>query len=600
MHVVLQTPAGGAADVELRLSTEDATVEDLLAAIGGGSGARGVLIDGRFCHLDLALTEIGLYEGARVRPAGGAAGGPEDRTAPALELRVIAGLDAGREVALSPAGVTVGRDEECELSLLDDGVSRRHFTVTARPSGLYATVTDLGSANGTWVEGERISEPAEIEPGAVVEAGDVAFTIASPGTPLPLDPVRQASLQGTIAFNRPPRAMARTSSAVIEVPAEPGQGQKARFSVASAVGPLLMGGVMVVLLHNIIYALFMLLSPILVLGSYLEQRRQNKRSSRGEERSFREALDRFRVEVSSRRSGERDRLRRAFPDLGEIVRRATAPDPRLWERRPDHDDFLHLSAGYGEVPFRPEVTDNWQSTEAAELILAEHGRLELAPIDIDLCHGGVVGIVGDRAPSLALARALVCQAAVLHGPADLTIATLAEEAAGGDWDWVKWLPHTRQTGGGSGSGLAVGSAAATALAAELTDGDPDDPRTTLAVLDIPALIEGRGAAGRALLRGEKMPRPPSGIVLARTTERLPAACTTVIELDEEAGEAVLSRPQLGQQVDPLLVAGLSERTARACAVALARFEDADLQIPGGSLPDFVALSGLIGLPAPDG
>ncbi len=80
MHVVLETPAGGAADVELRLSTEDATVEDLLAAIGGGAGARGVLIDGRFCHLDLALTEIGLYEGALVRPADGAAGGP--RTAP--------------------------------------------------------------------------------------------------------------------------------------------------------------------------------------------------------------------------------------------------------------------------------------------------------------------------------------------------------------------------------------------------------------------------------------------------------------------------------------------------------------------------------------
>jgi S-DNA-T family DNA segregation ATPase FtsK/SpoIIIE len=597
MHVVLETPAGGAADVELRLSTEDATVEDLLAAIGGGAGARGVLIDGRFCHLDLALTEIGLYEGARVRPADGAAGGPDDRTPPSLELRVIAGLDAGRRVALSPAAITVGRDEECELSLLDDGVSRRHFTVAATPSGLHATVTDLDSANGTWLEGKRISEPAETEPGAVVEAGDVAFNVAAPGTPLPLDPVRQASLAGTMAFNRPPRALSTSSSGPIEVPTEPGEGQKARFSIASAVGPLLMGGVMVVLLHNIIYALFMLLSPILVLGNYLEQRRQNKRSSRGDQRSFREALDRFRVEVSSRRSAERDRLRAAFPDLAEIVRRATAPDPRLWERRPDHEDFLHLSAGYGEVPFRPEVTDNWQATQAAELILAEHGWLELAPIDVDLSGGGVVGIVGDRAPSLALARALVCQTAVLHGPADLAIATLAEDTSGGDWDWVKWLPHARRTGGRSGSGLAVGAAAATALAAELTDGDPDDPRTTLAVLDIPALIEGRGAAGRALLRaGERV----SGIVLARTTERLPAACTTVIELDEEAGEAVLSRPQLGQRIDPLLVAGLSERTARACALALARFEDADLQIPGGSLPDFVPLPGLIGLPAPDG
>ncbi len=597
MHVVLDTPAGGAADVELRLSTEDATVEDLLAAIGGAGGARGVLIDGRFCHLDLALSEIGLYEGARVRPAGGATGGTGDRTTPALELRVIAGLDAGRRVALSPAGVIVGRDEDCELALLDDGVSRRHFSIAATPGGLRATVTDLGSANGTWVEGRRIAAPAEIEPGSMIEAGDVAFTIATPAAPLPVDPVRQASLQGTIAFNRPPRALSMSSSEPIEIPIEPGQGQKARFSIASAVGPLLMGGVMVVVLHNIIYALFMLLSPILVLGNYLEQRRQNQRSSRGEERSFRESLDRFAVDVSSRRTAERDRLRAGFPDLAEIVHRAVAPDPRLWERRPDHHDFLHLSAGYGEVPFRPEVTDNRQSAQAAELVLAENGWLELAPIDVDLSRGGVVGIVGDRAPSLALARALVCQAAVLHGPADLTIAALADEASGGDWDWVKWLPHTRQTAGGSGPRLAVGTTAAAVLASELTEGDSDDPRTTLAVLDIPALIEGRGAAGRALLRaGERV----SGIVLARSTERLPAACTTVVELDEEAGEAVLSRPQLGRRIDPLLVAGLSDQTARSCAVALARFEDADLQIPGGSLPDFLALPGLIGLPTPDG
>jgi S-DNA-T family DNA segregation ATPase FtsK/SpoIIIE len=596
MHVVLDTPAGGAADVELRLSTEDATVEDLLSAIGGGA-ARGVVVDGRFCHLDLALAEIGLYEGARVRPADGARGAPEDRGSAVLELRVTAGLDAGRELALSPLPVTAGRDEDCELPLLDDGVSRRHFTVAATPSGLRATVTDLDSANGTWIEGRRISAPTEIEPGTVIEAGDVAFTIAAPGAPLPVDPIRQAGRQGTIPFNRPPRARTAGDSRPIDVPASPGEAQKARFSVASAVGPLLMGGVMVVLLHNIIYALFMLLSPVLVLGNYLEQRRQNKRSTRGDEREFKESLAHFRVEVSGRRTNERDRLRAAFPDLAEIVHRATAPDPRLWERRADHDDFLHLSAGYGEAPFRPEVTDNWQATEEAELILAEHGWLELAPIDVDLSGGGVVGIVGDRAPSLALARALVCQAAVLHGPADLSIAALAEDPSGGDWDWLKWLPHARQAAGGSGPRLAVGTVAATALAAELTEGDPDDPRTTLAVLDIPALIEGRGAAGRALLRaGESV----SGIVLARTAERLPAACTTVIELDEEAGEAILSRPQLGQQVDPLLVAGLSDPTARRCAIALARFEDADLQIPGGSLPDFVALSPLIGLPAPDG
>ena len=231
-------------------------------------------------------------------------------------------------------------------------------------------------------------------------------------------------------------------------------------------------------------------------------------------------------------------------------------------------------------------------------MLAEHGwLLELAPVDA--CRWPRAASSGSSASAgkaLSLARALLCQAAVLHGPADLTVAVLTEPDGREDWDWVKWLPHARDAGGAVGRQLAVGATAGGALAAELADRDEDDPRQVLAVLDSPALIEGRGAAGRALLRaGERV----SGIVIARTSERLPAACTTVVELADEAGEARLLRPQTGQRIDPLLVAGMSPEAARECAIALARFEDADLQVAGGALPDHVGLLSLLGIGEPD-
>jgi len=216
-------------------------------------------------------------------------------------------------------------------------------------------------------------------------------------------------------------------------------------------------------------------------------------------------------------------------------------------------------------------------------------------VPADLSNGGVVGIVGDRAQALAVARGLLCQAVVLHGPADVSVAVFCEPEAREDWDWVKWLPHAREQGGGSRRQLAVGVSAGAALAASLAE-PGDDERAIFAVLDSPALIEGRGAAGRALLRARNN---VCGIVLARSTERLPAACTTVIELADEAGEARLSRPQARELVDPLLAAGLSGATARECALALARFEDADLQLLGGALPDYVGLLSLIGIVEPD-
>ena len=596
MRVVLDNGAGTPEDLELRLGREDATVGDLLDALPDAAQARGIVLDGRFCHVDLALSEIGLYEGARIHPANGAPEGSEPAPT-VLELRVIAGFDAGQLVPLTAAGVVVGRDADCDLSLTDEGVSRRHLRVQPSPGGLRATVTDLDSVNGTWVEGKRIRRPTDVEPQAMFEAGDVAFIVAPRIAGLPVNPVREANLAGTIPFNRPPRNRAPAGEDALTAPEEPHDVSRPRFSFAAAFGPLILGVVMVILLKNILFALFCLLSPVMVIGSWLEQRRQASRTSRGDRREYDQKMKAFKRDVATRQVEELGRRRAAFPDLAEIARRATAPDPRLWERRPSDGDFLALSAGYGEVPFRPRLADRHTPGAEAEVVLAEHGWLQLAPVEVPLANGGVVGIVGERGEALGLARALLCQAAVLHGPADLTIAVLTEPEGRGDWDWVKWLPHARDAGGAAGRQLAVGTSAGASLAAELADRDEDDPRQVLAVLDSPALIEGRGAAGRALLRaGEKV----SGIVIARTSERLPAACTTVVELADEAGEVRLLRPQSGQRIDPLLVAGMSPETARECALALARFEDADLQLAGGALPDHVGLLSLLGIGEPDG
>ncbi len=595
MRVVLDNSPGAPEDLELRLGREDATVGDLLDALPDAAQARGIVLDGRFCHVDLALSEIGLYEGARIHPANGAPEGSEPAPT-VLEVRVIAGFDAGQSVPLTAAGVVVGRDADCDLTLTDEGVSRRHLRVQPSPGGLRATVTDLDSVNGTWVEGKRIRRPTDVEPQAVFEAGDVAFIVAPRIPGLPVDPVRQASLAGTIPFNRPPRNRAPAGDDALTAPEEPGDVSRPRFSFASAFGPLILGVVMVILLKNILFALFCLLSPVMVIGSWLEQRRQASRTSRGDRREYDQKLKSFKRDVAARQDEELARRREAYPDLAEIARRATAPDPRLWERRPFDGDFLALSAGYGEVPFRPRLADRHTPGADAEVVLAEHGWLQMAPVEVALAKGGVVGIVGERGQALGLARALLCQAAVLHGPADLTVAVLTEPEGREDWDWVKWIPHARDAGGVAGRQLAVGTTAGAALAAELADRDADDPRQVLAVLDSPALIEGRGASGRALLRaGEKV----SGIVIARSSERLPAACTTVVELADEAGEARLLRPQSGQRVDPLLVAGMSPETARECALALARFEDADLQLAGGALPDHVGLLSLLGMGEPD-
>jgi pSer/pThr/pTyr-binding forkhead associated (FHA) protein len=87
---------------------------------------------------------------------------------PELSLEIVEGAGAGRMVALG-AGATVGRGRDADLVLADELVSRRHARVVAAGPG--AVVEDLGSRNGTFVNGELIHGPTRLEPGDQLQLG---------------------------------------------------------------------------------------------------------------------------------------------------------------------------------------------------------------------------------------------------------------------------------------------------------------------------------------------------------------------------------------------------------------------------------------------
>lgn len=79
-------------------------------------------------------------------------------------------LADGRRVEVTSAGVIIGRLPDCEVVLSDGNVSRRHAQVRL-VSGHY-TVSDLGSTNGTKVNGARIVAPQELTPGDEITVGN--------------------------------------------------------------------------------------------------------------------------------------------------------------------------------------------------------------------------------------------------------------------------------------------------------------------------------------------------------------------------------------------------------------------------------------------
>jgi S-DNA-T family DNA segregation ATPase FtsK/SpoIIIE len=603
--------AGQVRDVNINVQVPDATIADLLDALGhrGATGARGIVVNGQLLQGNLTLAEARLHDGATVRLMAGPTSRPSATVYSGPVLALVAGLDAGHRFSVQPGQTTViGRDTRCQITLNSPSVSARHCAVDIDHSGK-VIVQDLQSRNGTWIDDELVREPRILAPGEILRLGAVHLTLLdrepddrSAGYEL----ARQHGTGGSIAFNRPPRSALAPEPPPLQLPTPPREAPaKQPFSWISMLIPVALGAVMA-LVFDPTYALFMLLSPVMMIGNWVEGRRHGKKVSRAESARFNHELDAFRNELTQRQATVTARTRALRPDPSEVLRRASGPSVLLWERRRGDGDFLQLSAGIGSVPWQPEAesSDDERPEQVLEA-LAQASALDRVPVPVDLADGGVVGIVGNRAVALALARSLVCQAAVHHGPADLRIAVLTDPDETSSWEWTKWLPHTGDVDAGGGARLLAGSPDdADALLKGLLDAGRDrrareEPGAQanigpvlLAVVDAVGLTEGRNAPARAVLRGDA--GPVAGIVLASTADRLPAVCTTVIELVDGFGTANLACPQRGAAIDGLLAAGVSVATARSCALALARFEDPEVAIAGASLPSRVDLTALFG------
>ncbi len=90
------------------------------------------------------------------------------RTAP-TRLVVVEGSLRGTTLSLGQAPVLIGRSPECTLVLTDDFASGRHARLVPTESGW--TVEDLGSTNGTQLDGAPLGGPRPAQAGSLLKIG---------------------------------------------------------------------------------------------------------------------------------------------------------------------------------------------------------------------------------------------------------------------------------------------------------------------------------------------------------------------------------------------------------------------------------------------
>jgi DNA segregation ATPase FtsK/SpoIIIE, S-DNA-T family len=521
-----------------------------------------------------------------------------------LELHVRAGPDSGAVHRLAPGEHAIGRGPDAVVRLDDPDVSRLHaLLVVSTGPAPGTTVRDLGSTNGSKVDGVSVGPDGRtLRPGQELVVGQSRLVLTVPET-LPVT-VRPDGA-GHLCVNRPPRLVARREPVRFTRPAPPPPREPRRLPLVAVLVPLLAGVALCVVTRSPTYLVFILLSPLMALGSYVSDRWGGRRSDRERRQRHDEEMARLESQVAAALTTEAAARTAEHPGPAELLLCAQGPRPRLWERRAGDADDLHLRVGVGAVTSDVEVR---AAATGGDPQTVQRPALAAAPVTVDLQVAGVLGVCGPRPRALALTRSLLTQLAGWHSPRRLGIAVLVADGTGraDDWEWTRWLPHLTRAEGGLRVGLNDVSVGArldellTELAARL-DGDATRAGWTGPVLV--TLLDGahllRSIAGVSRLLEDGPAVGMYAICVEDERVSLPVECRAVAEVSGDVGAFVRlsTRADHGDRGDrdagEVVVDGVSEIWARRFARALGPLRDATPDGPGARLPGAARLLDLL-------
>jgi S1-C subfamily serine protease len=98
-----------------------------------------------------------------------------------VRLTVRSGESRGASVEVVGGRIVIGRAEDCDITVSDGKVSRHHAAIERGEDGR-VSVVDLGSSNGTFLDGHRV-ESAPIEGPAQIQVGDTVLVSSTGGKP---------------------------------------------------------------------------------------------------------------------------------------------------------------------------------------------------------------------------------------------------------------------------------------------------------------------------------------------------------------------------------------------------------------------------------
>lgn len=371
----------------------------------------------------------------------------------------------------------VGRSDKCHVTIKNPYVSGRHFTI--RSEAGVVRVEDLGSTNGLYLNGRRITK-------ARMQAGDVLsilhINIRLVGNELEFENVgnaltihgleaetaiggqarREDSGQGTLKYRRSPRTQERLPEKPIILdppPASQGEYKKRRGMFGSVIGMGAMTAASLATGGGASAAMLLarsagLISPVASMvaqgGSEKERKKKMTEYELMRQERYGQYIQAQKSTIEEVARLQREILTRENPSAVECLANLQQLKRSLWERSPGDRDFLDVRLGMGYedlcVPVKAKEENGFRMEmeeirQLAQQIVEETRIVDSVPARLSLRKYNTISIIGDRRRMVELVRNMIVSLTMAHCHEEVRIVGIFDERERQVWESLRWLPH---------------------------------------------------------------------------------------------------------------------------------------------------------------
>ncbi|WP_144794576.1 FtsK/SpoIIIE domain-containing protein [Microbacterium paludicola] len=646
VKLTLHRAGGDTVDIAV-IADSTATTADVARHIAAADPSRSILVDPsgpltlavapptgeRLEPLlpDIPISEAPIGSGfaAAVRPVDGALQRPAADGKVVAIVRAIAGPLKGQSFPVGPGYSFIGRTAPNDVVLADGMVSKKHARLEVSTS---LELVDLNSTNGIHVDGEQVQR-VRLEPGQpfVIGASTLVIALADDYDPFADHAVLERG--GSLRFNRSPRVEDRYPGVQHTPPRMPTETLMRIFPWTILVAPIIMALSIYLITERPRALLLIIMTPLMALGNFINQRRQMKNKTNHELQLFERQFEHLEEVFFHEKPREESARNKEVPPVVEVFDHAMRLGPLLWTRRPEHWNFLALRLGISTALSRNAIGDTEtqdglpEYIERVERLKERYRYVHDVPVLETLPASGSIGVAGPKDVAADVVRGLAVQVFGLHAPNEVVAVSFADSEWVQELEWLKWLPHTSsETSPFKDLPLADSAPTANALLNQLEDyvmrqvKGPDrrgpfketwnpmtygtdvhraaqehEVKTRISVI---VMVTDDAPVDRARLTQVLELGAQVGvhaIFVAPTVESLPAACRSYMDVTGGLDDVTVGLVRSGELYTQTRVEGVSNAYMDMMAKRLASVTDVSTVIHDESdIPSSVAFLSLVG------